>query len=1076
MFTPDQQKIYDGLKSIGESLANFYADGVRMVDPACTMPSKASLIGHMARELDSGLKGAFASTAIKESIEATLGEKRGHFASILAAVGKSDPKNLLANEWHSIAKNFHGMAHRSKAHSPSKDATEMLELWAKYEKVLLTVIGSFLSITNRLDVLMAQDAPPIDQLLVIKNMVKDTKNAQYFFHNLDKESWLESLNQVGFFAPPAAPLKKENELTPAYWPSTQYLLTISPKVQGKDKAILKEIIETLMAAYVKGEIEFHHYTVTNLTQVMINLDNFSFGADEKKFFQVYSKNEHSQSWTLVHHELSENLVEKMIKSGDKEGLLNLLDYLFGFATYEEQSISIFDGKTGEPYIQRRPYVEKFYLNELSRKYGQQIVQLLGMDALKVVIGKLTDLDKLGVHSITYQGLASIEDSSQTTYSFDWEDSLIYFIRDNTPLLNPGQFDQFIDDLLYSKVEILQRLAVHFIRENFSIFSAKWWSFITSTKEDSGIYIHEPYLLLQQHSAGFTDEEFETNINWIESINPPYTYEWNGQTIDSSAYSIRRWLTALQPASAKCKALLAERNAFYEARNGSKMTDHPEFFSYSTSSIGYTLPMEVDAFIKLSVEEQVAFIGTFKPDHAHDTSEEGLGELIRHAVSTDPGKYLYKLDQFIPLRSIYANYLVDGLAKALQKNTTTNFLSPLDFIEAKFADKSYDEESDEKSYYKKWLGSAVSEFVNTVISKQEDLLLSIDDVERLIDLLLQLIQRPELQDDSNDLRNGYINHVWNSTPGRLYGALMNTLKLWKDQAEKSGEVIKWPDRVKNYFTQKLSSFNNTDKEFSITLGMELPYLVYIDKQWVSEHLSEIFNEQNEQHFDYRIYTLFSRNYTPSVYMYKFFTDNQLITKALNYFQEDSGAIDTVMVYALLEWRFWKGDPNGKSIIAEIFEKRDAGQIRRLIEVAYHQRLEPEKSIYLWKKLLPIFDETLGLADSYSLLVWLFELLYQLDQETFELLSKVIDKMGSSGRDAYSLLRHLYKIADSEIKLAGKLVLQVYKRGLVGSTYEQELETLVTKLYTTGEKELANNICIAVSDSGSLSLKKVYNQNN
>ena len=114
--------------------------------------------------------------------------------------------------------------------------------------------------------------------------------------------------------------------------------------------------------------------------------------------------------------------------------------------------------------------------------------------------------------------------------------------------------------------------------------------------------------------------------------------------------------------------------------------------------------------------------------------------------------------------------------------------------------------------------------------------------------MQLIQKPELQDDSDDLRDGYINHVWNSTPGRLLGSLLNTIKLWKEQAEKAGEELKWPDSVKQYFTQKLSSFNNTDKEFSITLGMELPYLVFIDKDWVSDNLSAIFNMQDKQHFD------------------------------------------------------------------------------------------------------------------------------------------------------------------------------------------------------------------------------------
>ena len=142
MFTEEQQRIYDGLKSIGESLANFYVDAVRMIDPACTISSKANIIAHMAREIDGGLRDVFAPDKIAKSKESLLsGGKRGHFASILAAIGKSDPENLLAKEWHSIASNFARIAHRAEIHLSSKDVGEMLELWRKDEKVLLVVVG-----------------------------------------------------------------------------------------------------------------------------------------------------------------------------------------------------------------------------------------------------------------------------------------------------------------------------------------------------------------------------------------------------------------------------------------------------------------------------------------------------------------------------------------------------------------------------------------------------------------------------------------------------------------------------------------------------------------------------------------------------------------------------------------------------------------------------------------------------------------------------------------------------------------------------------------------------------------------
>ena len=1077
MFTPEQQRIYDGLKNIGESLANFYADAVRMVDPGCTIASKANIIAHMAREIDGGLRYVFAPDKIAKSNEALLtGKNKGHFASILTAVGKSDPENIMAKEWLSIASNFARITHRAEVHLSSKDATEMVELWGKYEKVLLIIVGSFLNITNRLDVLLSQDQPQPGSLPAIKNLLTDKKNANYFFSSLDKESWLIPLQEDGFFDPTSAPPKSEEAPNPDYWHSIKYLLTISTKVEKEEKDLLKKIIDNIMDAYVRGDIDLHPHTITEITQVFINLDNFSFGVSEKLFFEAYSKKTLHYSWTLVHSELSQHLAKKLLDKGDKEGLLNLLDYFFGFATYEEAAISFFGEEPGKPYLQKKPFVEDFYLNELGRLFGKQIIDILGIDAIRVIIRKLTEIDKLEAYSITSGGIPSIEPTSQSVYSNDWEDLLVYFIRDHAPFLNKGQFDELIDEILYSKVQVLQRLGIHFIKEYFSEFSDKWWRYIESTDKDSALYIHEPYELLRKHSPEFTDEQFEKIINWIETINPLETYEFNGEIRDASAYRIRRWFTALSSGSQKSRELLAQKTKHYENKNNAQMTEHPEFDSFGSSHIGFEYPMTLPEFQQFSIEEQIKYIQEFKPQHEFDTSEEGLADLLKYAILEDPGKYLYKLDQFLPLHSLYANYLLDGITNALQKDKIDDFLLPLSFIEAKFMDSDVSQEAEKKIHYKIWFASSVSDFINAVVSKNEKLLLSRDEVDRVIDLLLTLLHREDLQDKSDQIRDGYISHVLNSTPGRLYRALIAALRLWAELASNAGEKTKWAERVKEYFTNKLSSFANTDKEFSIILGMELPFLLYLDKQWVTDHLPEIFNEKDANHFDYRFQTAFSRNYTPSLELYEFFKINNLFTKAIDYFKKESGGLNTLIIYAIQEWRFWKGNPEKDSLIAMIFEKRDSEQIKRLIDIAYKQKLDSEKVIYLWKLLSPIFDSSPNLQDSYSFLIRLFELLYNLNIEVFDLATAVLEKTKAEGRDAYLFLKHLYKIGDTNIDLAGKLVLQVYEKRLVGQSYDSDLQSLVTKLYETGQKNLADSICIAVGETGSLGLKAIYNSHN
>src|SRR4051794_12786199 len=123
MLTTQQTKIYEGLKQIGEAIANFYLDGVIFVEPTCTIHSKANLIAHLAREIDGGIRDAFSPIEKKKEIEKGLKGKGikdvGHFASILAFLGKDDPNDILANEWKGIATHFHGLAHRHKVYNSS---------------------------------------------------------------------------------------------------------------------------------------------------------------------------------------------------------------------------------------------------------------------------------------------------------------------------------------------------------------------------------------------------------------------------------------------------------------------------------------------------------------------------------------------------------------------------------------------------------------------------------------------------------------------------------------------------------------------------------------------------------------------------------------------------------------------------------------------------------------------------------------------------------------------------------------------------------------------------------------------
>lgn len=1076
--TPAQQRIHNGLKNIGKALANFYLDGIHMAAPECTLLSKANMLAHAAREIDGGLRETFAPKALttEKSTQITEKDKKGsgHFASILIAVGKPDTQNELANKWFAIARHFHSLAHRKRIHEGSADPAEITKLWADYEAVLNVVIGSFLGITNRLDVLLGFDNPDQNALPALKNILANPQHAHYFFTKLDKPGWLMPLQENGFFQISSSRDNSgEVSLVERWWP-IHYLLAISKKVTGAAEAALQQIVDELIKNYTSGEIFLHAFIVSDLLNIIINVNHYSFNQNIRAFIEKHDA--YGDTWTLVHAQLYEGFATKMIIRKDVEGLKNLLDYFLGFTTYEEPSIQLFFGQEQRPYYRNKPNVRHHDIEELLRLHGDDIVELLSMDAITIAVGKIDAIIKSGSYSLSYDNPKSIERTGQTVYGHGWEDELVYFIRDYAVKLETQQLSGLVDEWLASKTQVLQRLGIHFVRTHYNLFADKWWRYIENTGIEDGIYIHEPYVLLREHSASFNPDEFRKAVTWIERINPPYIDEEGKQDKRNAGSRIRRWLTALKSSAPESKRLLTDKEAFYRTWWGGQISDHPEFDSYGSSKIGFDYPLEPAAFAELSVANQIKFIQSYQPEHSHNTTEEGLADLLQHGAATQPEKYVYSLTDFLPLHSLYLSHLVEGLATAVRKEKLSDFSLVLDFTEAKLQDQSFKAETEKKFYYQRWLAGSIGEFVKAISFHHQRLGVEVGDVTRMIDLVLSMIDNPVFQDDNKEVRNDYINHVLNSTPGRLYGTLMELTKLWADEFAGKDAPEKWPAAVKTHFTRLVSSRADKDKDFSIVLGMNMELLRYLDSVWVEEQAESIFDNRDTEHFGYRLHaTLYSGSHLSEPF-YRFFKKHNLFDKALNHLQRQSPALDTVMAYALLEWKYWDGDPDGGSLLAEVLSKQEPEHIKQLLRTIYERQwLSHDELLYIWDRLMPLFEATSGLADFYPILLWLFERLDKLEGQAFTLASIVIAK-SKNGREIYSFLRYLYQIVGDEVEMAGKLVLQVYEAKLISPYLEQEMKVLVKQLYVGGFKALADAICIQVTEQNSMSLKEIYNQYN
>ena len=126
--------------------------------------------------------------------------------------------------------------------------------------------------------------------------------------------------------------------------------------------------------------------------------------------------------------------------------LHLLNYFFGYTTVEEPGISFFGEENPEPYIRQQPYVDKAFVEMFTRSHGKSIIALIGIEAIRIAIQKITELDITPQLAILSFSMACIEPTDQSYYSRDWSDLMVYFIRDFAIELGKEDLEIIVDEM------------------------------------------------------------------------------------------------------------------------------------------------------------------------------------------------------------------------------------------------------------------------------------------------------------------------------------------------------------------------------------------------------------------------------------------------------------------------------------------------------------------------------------------------------------------------------------------------------------------------------------------------------
>jgi hypothetical protein len=1084
-----QSRIYAGLQKIGPGIAGMFLDAVHIANPITQIISKTNLIGHLAREIDSSLKDALLPTSSEVSAKeetkskdkrCSLMEGPTHRQKIMLILRKTDEGDKLVKEWFDVSDTFHRMAHRRAFYQPVRPVEEMLGLWERYEKILEVFVGSFYSMTDLLDRYLTLENPKEDAFGFLANTLQDKQHAFYFFKNLCKPGWLPGLQKEGYFDTNKfpKPLTENGELEELI--PVRCLSPIAKHRPNNQEELLLSIVESIMDAFVRDEIALHPFTISLLTESFSSLDSARFSENAYLFFFKVSTTERRNQFPLYINYLCKDLPEKLISNRDKESLLCLCRLVFGFTTYEEPGIDM-PGWSTEPTVQRHFLIDASSIAGFLTQYSNRIIPVCGSDSIAIAINSLIKLEKIESYGLSKFGITSIEQTEQTEqtyFGYAWEHSLVNFIRDGHELLDEIAIRQLVNDLLDKNISILQRLAIHIICEHYEQLQNIWWQRIIGTVYED-VYIHESYRLMDKYSAGFSVSQMTLIINWIKSMYElPNAIKSNPAYQQNTYYHIRRWLSALH-SSAETKEILDSTNEFYNNLNKAVL-EHPSFDSYHTSHTGYQYPVEPQTFGDKTVEDQVKYIAEFVPDHPMDSSADGLNEILKYCILLDPYKYNNKLDQFLSLNFLYAVGILDAFKDALIKDNQLDYLAIIGFIENKLLEEGFVDNDVLQSHYQRWFLFGSTDFVSLLVTRSEQFGLNENNVERIIDFLLLVLRAKAVKAEDRTNNEKHADYRLDSIQFKYLETLLEAAKCWSSNFSVEDDPIKWPEKIKNFFTEKLDRTDAADRDFSILLGMHLMQFYQFDQVWVNSNIDRIFNKTVPEHFRLTLSGSLSGFYLPSKPFYELFTRNNLFEKALDIFvtNKDNGEVSTIATYALIEWVQWNITATEKqSLLHSILNRSNTNQVKVLIEVSSRQyHLPYEKTIELWTCILDLYANHSDWRPIYIMSLWFIERLQKLDADSYTLIKRVIDNVPDGDMNLYGSLRYIYEHAVVNLETAADILIDMIGKVKQQPYFDGYLYNVVSKLYDSGLKEKADIICRLVSETGSLALKTLYNSKN
>ena len=548
-----------------------------------------------------------------------------------------------------------------------------------------------------------------------------------------------------------------------------------------------------------------------------------------------------------------------------------------------------------------------------------------------------------------------------------------------------------------------------------------------------------------------------------------------------AYKRREWLSALLDTGNE-KVIAAYQK--YKRINPAPI-EHPGTLSKIEFWMGSTSPLTVEKLSSLSNAQIAKYLINFKETEVFrksDPTERGLAQTLEKCVAANSQKFADDLHPFQSVRNLYQYSLLQGFLTAWRDKEEFDWVNLLGFIRQIFSSEHFWMEQYKVGFnYRNWVLSTTADLI-TEGTKDDTHAFDLQLLPLAEEILLTLVEKAEPSlftptDSSLD--------ALSSDRGKVFSAMVDYAFRFARTNESEYTDCRWPYAIRADFTKRLDRSVETSLEFSYILGLYLPELLDLDKEWVHLNINRIFPQRNKDHWQAAFSGYLLRRVREEFYLllkahghYRkalntHFADMEVVEGLVNHicvgWIENSETLDdkASLIYQLVH----SGNPNLLTGMVYFFSRRTDNPSDKV-----KVRVRP-----VWRALFEVLFQNRG-AEEYqrilsSLLVWL-ELIDEIDAEVLSWVKesvKHIGKVRGYGLTLSRFIKALLKHVPKTPRAVGEIYMEIPQRVVSDLQAEEDqiIET-IRILYNNGQTKNADKICNCFAKVGINFLKPVYEE--